>query len=159
MRRAVALVAAGVVLGAVLAASGVAFGGTDIKGRQRLHFVAKQDQFQAFDRAPAGPSLGDQTFSSAVLERNGTTVGSLDYWDTKIDGQVNVAISPRQPGSSVKVFNYLTAYERGYVPEEEPAARLRHFVLRIHCRMGALQLRAGEPVLGVAEAGSADHPT
>jgi membrane peptidoglycan carboxypeptidase len=46
-----------------------------------------------------------------------TMVGSLDYWDRSIDGQVNVAISPRQPGSSVKAYTYLTAYERGYVPD------------------------------------------
>lgn len=43
-------------------------------------------------------------------------MGSLDYWDASIDGQVNVCDSPRQPGSSVKPFNYVTAYERGFVP-------------------------------------------
>ena len=78
MRRAVALLAVGAVAGAMLAVGGIAFGGTDIKFRQTLHFVATQDQFQAFDRAPAGPSLGDQTFSSVVLERGGVAVGSLD---------------------------------------------------------------------------------
>ncbi|MGH2458184.1 MAG: transglycosylase domain-containing protein [Chloroflexota bacterium] len=46
-----------------------------------------------------------------------TMVGSLDYWDKSIDGQVNVCTSPRQPGSSIKVFNYVTAYEMGYVPD------------------------------------------
>src|SRR5262249_51730777 len=46
-----------------------------------------------------------------------TMVGSLDYWDKSIDGQVNVAVSPRQPGSSVKVYTYVTAYERGFVPD------------------------------------------
>ncbi|HVC32929.1 MAG TPA: transglycosylase domain-containing protein [Chloroflexota bacterium] len=46
-----------------------------------------------------------------------TMVGSLDYFDTSIQGQVNVCTSPRQPGSSVKVFNYVTAYERGFVPD------------------------------------------
>jgi hypothetical protein len=78
MRRAAALLVAGAVAGAVLAVSGIAFGGTDIKIRQTLRFVARQDQFQAFDRAPSGPSLGDQTFASAVLNRNGTAAGSLD---------------------------------------------------------------------------------
>jgi len=33
-------------------------------------------------------------------------VGSLDYFDDSIDGQVNVAISPRQPGSSFKPYTY-----------------------------------------------------
>lgn len=45
-----------------------------------------------------------------------TMVGSLDYWDNNIDGQVNVATSYRQPGSSVKPFTYATAYARGFVP-------------------------------------------
>lgn len=41
-------------------------------------------------------------------------VGSVDYFNRDIDGQVNVAISPRQPGSTFKVFNYLTAFAQGY---------------------------------------------
>ena len=41
-------------------------------------------------------------------------VGSVDYFNQDIDGQVNVAIAPRQPGSSFKVFNYLTAFAQGY---------------------------------------------
>jgi penicillin-binding protein 1C len=44
-------------------------------------------------------------------------VGSLDYWNKSIDGQVNVATSLRQPGSSIKPFNYVTAFERGFVPD------------------------------------------
>lgn len=44
-------------------------------------------------------------------------VGSKNYFDTKIDGQVNVAIRPRQPGSSFKPYVYLNAFTLGYVPE------------------------------------------
>lgn len=44
-------------------------------------------------------------------------VGSKDYFDPKIDGQVNVTTSPRQPGSSFKPFAYATAFEKGYQPE------------------------------------------
>ncbi len=44
-------------------------------------------------------------------------VGSKDYFDKTIDGQVNVTISPRQPGSSFKPYVYLTAFEKGYTPE------------------------------------------
>jgi len=39
-------------------------------------------------------------------------VGSLDYNNDEIDGQVNVATSDRQPGSSFKPFVYLTAIEQ-----------------------------------------------
>lgn len=44
-------------------------------------------------------------------------VGSKNYFDTKIDGQVNVTIRDRQPGSSFKPYVYLTAFTKGYVPE------------------------------------------
>ena len=40
-------------------------------------------------------------------------VGSLDYFDDSIDGQVNMAVSPRQPGSSFKPYTYLAAFESG----------------------------------------------
>lgn len=44
-------------------------------------------------------------------------VGSKDYFDTTIDGQVNVTIRERQPGSSFKPYVYLTAFTKGYIPE------------------------------------------
>ncbi len=43
-------------------------------------------------------------------------VGSLDYWDENIDGQFNVALANRQPGSSFKPFTYVTALAQGYTP-------------------------------------------
>lgn len=59
--------------------------------------------------------------SAVVVVRNGTgeilsMVGSLDYNNDKIDGQVNVATSERQPGSSFKPYVYLTAIEEGSTP-------------------------------------------
>ena len=44
-------------------------------------------------------------------------VGSKDYFDTSIDGNVNVAIRDRQPGSSFKPYVYLAAFSKGYLPE------------------------------------------
>ncbi len=44
-------------------------------------------------------------------------VGSRDYFDQEIDGQVNVAIRDRQPGSSFKPYAYLHAFKKGYTPE------------------------------------------
>ena len=40
-------------------------------------------------------------------------VGSVDYFNRDIDGQVNIATSDRQPGSSFKMFSYLQAFEKG----------------------------------------------
>src|SRR5258707_3447289 len=39
-------------------------------------------------------------------------IGSRDYFDTKDDGQVNVALALRQPGSSIKPIMYSTAFEQ-----------------------------------------------
>jgi len=44
-------------------------------------------------------------------------VGSKDYFDESIDGNVNVTLRPRQPGSSFKPFVYLTAFDKGYTAE------------------------------------------
>lgn len=44
-------------------------------------------------------------------------VGSRKYSDTDIDGAVNVAIQPRQPGSTFKPFAYATAFNKGYTPD------------------------------------------
>lgn len=44
-------------------------------------------------------------------------VGSKDYFDQSIDGNVNVALRDRQPGSSFKPYVYLTAFTKGYLPE------------------------------------------
>ncbi len=41
-------------------------------------------------------------------------VGSVDYWDDSIDGRVNVATAARQPGSTMKPFNYAAAMEQGW---------------------------------------------
>ncbi len=44
-------------------------------------------------------------------------VGSLDYFDRKNDGEVNVALRLRQPGSSFKPIVYAAGFDKGYQPE------------------------------------------
>jgi len=43
-------------------------------------------------------------------------VGSANYFDEENDGAVNVAVRPRQPGSSFKPIVYSTAFANGYSP-------------------------------------------
>jgi penicillin-binding protein 1C len=44
-------------------------------------------------------------------------VGSPDFYNEAIAGQINMAVSPtRQPGSSIKPFTYLAAFEKGWTP-------------------------------------------
>ena len=63
-------------------------------------------------------------FSNAALvaanPQNGNIlamVGSKDYFDETIDGNVNVATRLRQPGSSFKPYVYAKAFEKGYTPD------------------------------------------
>lgn len=44
-------------------------------------------------------------------------VGSVDFTNEEIDGQVNVSVSPRQPGSSGKPIAYAAAIEKGFTTE------------------------------------------
>lgn len=45
-----------------------------------------------------------------------TMVGSRGYFDDKIDGNYNIALANRQPGSAIKPFIYAKAFEKGYTP-------------------------------------------
>jgi len=46
-----------------------------------------------------------------------TLVGSRDYFDQNIDGNFNVALAGRQPGSAFKPFAYAEAFIKGFTPE------------------------------------------
>lgn len=48
-------------------------------------------------------------------------VGSVNYFDFEHDGQVNVTLRPRQPGSSIKPLNYATAMQLGLLT---PASKI-----------------------------------
>ncbi len=43
-------------------------------------------------------------------------VGSANYFDFAHDGQVNVVLRPRQPGSSIKPLTYALAFSQGLTP-------------------------------------------
>jgi 1A family penicillin-binding protein len=44
-------------------------------------------------------------------------VGSRDYFDTDHEGNFNITIAHRQPGSTFKPFVYATAFKEGYTPD------------------------------------------
>jgi len=65
------------------------------------------------------PDYYHVTNGSALVTQPGTgeilaMVGSKDYFDTKIDGNVNITTSLRQPGSSIKPINYAVGLLSGY---------------------------------------------
>ncbi|MFB0535050.1 MAG: penicillin-binding protein 1C, partial [Anaerolineae bacterium] len=68
-------------------------------------------------------ALADKHATNAALVaiRPGTgeilaMLGSVDFFDPEIDGQVNVALRLRQPGSAIKPVNYAAAFEKGWTP-------------------------------------------
>jgi len=44
-------------------------------------------------------------------------VGSRDYFDEEVDGNYNIGLAERQPGSSFKPFAYAAAIQKGYTTE------------------------------------------
>ena len=63
-------------------------------------------------RVTNGAALVTKPITGEVL----AMVGSKDYFDTKNDGNVNVVLRPRQPGSAIKVVNYAMALSNGFTP-------------------------------------------
>ena len=65
-------------------------------------------------------SLGADNAAMVVLKPDSgeilALVGSFDFWDEEIRGQVNMALAPRQPGSSIKPLVYLSALEQNWTP-------------------------------------------
>jgi len=67
-----------------------------------------------------GTLRGNNWYNAAtVVAKPGTgeilaMVGSRDYFNADRDGNVNVTISKRQPGSSIKPINYATGLIKGY---------------------------------------------
>lgn len=60
------------------------------------------------------------TGMTALDPRNGqilVMVGSRNYFDTQIDGNFNVTLAERQPGSTFKPFAYAEAFLKGYTPD------------------------------------------
>ena len=56
----------------------------------------------------------------ALDPRNGdilAMVGSIDYFDIENEGNFNITLAKRQPGSAFKPFVYATAFDKGYTPE------------------------------------------
>lgn len=70
---------------------------------------AKIDEIEKFDASNAALLAMDPKTGQILV-----MVGSADFDDASIDGQVNVTISPRQPGSAIKPITYAAAFERGW---------------------------------------------
>src|SRR3990170_664858 len=74
--------------------------------------VADRVAALAGHRASSGALVAIRPGTGEVL----AMVGSADFYNEAIDGQVNMAVSPRQPGSSIKPLTYVAAFEKGWTP-------------------------------------------
>lgn len=84
--------------------------------------LSLQDASQEIVSSQVNALKGLRVNNGAALVTNPKTgeilamVGSKDYFDFEHDGQVNVALRPRQPGSSIKPLTYAIAFEQGQSP-------------------------------------------
>lgn len=88
-------------------------GGLHIFTTLDLHLQEAAQQVVAQQVAALGPRY-DMNNGALIALKPGTAeilamVGSVNFRDEEIDGQVNVAVSPRQPGSAIKPVLYATA--------------------------------------------------
>lgn len=83
-----------------------------------LQLIAEETLKKYRDRLKVGGAKNASLV--AINPKNGdilSMVGSIDYFDKDIDGNVNVSIRKRSPGSSIKPFVYAAAFQKGYRPE------------------------------------------
>jgi membrane peptidoglycan carboxypeptidase len=74
--------------------------------------VTEETAKVAYLRVGNGAALVTNPQTGEIL----AMVGSRDYFDIAKDGNVNVTLSSRQPGSSIKPVNYALALTRGFTP-------------------------------------------
>ncbi len=94
----------------------VAKGGLEVKTSLDLDL---QNQAQEIVTAEVAKLKNFKISNGAALVTNPKTgeilamIGGANYYDFVHDGQVNVTIRPRQPGSSIKPLTYALAFEKG----------------------------------------------
>jgi penicillin-binding protein 1C len=81
-----------------------------------------QEEIERLARLRLAP-LADRNVTNAAVvaiePRTGrivTMLGGATDGDPRHGGEINMAITPRQPGSALKPFLYAAAFERGYTP-------------------------------------------
>jgi 1A family penicillin-binding protein len=82
---------------------------------QAQAIVAEQVQSLAARNVSNGALVALNPKTGEIL----ALVGSADFDNVEIDGQVNMALAPRQPGSSIKPLVYLAAFENPNRPLAE----------------------------------------
>lgn len=78
---------------------------------ERIVAAKAEENTDKFNATNAGLVAADPKTGDVLV-----MVGSRDYFSDEIDGNFNVTLAARQPGSSIKPFVYASAFRRGYLP-------------------------------------------
>ena len=108
-------------LGAILAAKGGLRIYTTLD--QRIQDIAQEEV--AKQTAALAKQGGNNAATVAIRPGTGEVlalVGSADFDNAEISGQIDMALAPRQPGSALKPFTYLAAFEMPAVVSTDPSA-------------------------------------
>ena len=81
------------------------------KEAERIVAEKAESNTERFNASNAGLVATDPKTGDLLV-----MVGSRDYFSEDIEGNFNVTLSSRQPGSSIKPFVYASAFKKGYLP-------------------------------------------
>lgn len=82
------------------------------KEAERIVFEKGEANVEKFNADNAGMIATDPKTGDLLV-----MVGSRDYFSEEIDGNFNVTLAERQPGSSIKPFIYAAAFSKGFLPD------------------------------------------
>jgi 1A family penicillin-binding protein len=82
------------------------------KEAERILFERGAANVERFNADNAGMIATDPKTGDLLV-----MVGSRDYFSEEIDGNFNVTLAERQPGSSIKPFIYAAAFNKGFLPD------------------------------------------
>ncbi|MGB9879417.1 MAG: transglycosylase domain-containing protein, partial [Anaerolineae bacterium] len=92
----------------------------DVDLQERAQDIARYHLQQLSTPRPGEPAHNVTDAALVALDPHSGEIlamlGSPDYFDPTIDGAVNVALMPRQPGSAIKPLTYAAAFARDYTP-------------------------------------------
>ncbi|MGQ9765850.1 MAG: transglycosylase domain-containing protein [Anaerolineae bacterium] len=134
------------------------------KGGLRVHTTLdaglQEAAQQAVKQQVAALAAQNGKNGAVVAIRPGTgevlaMVGSADFEDAEISGQVNMALTPRQPGSAIKPFVYLAAFEMPPAVDTSAEAVAAAQAARIAGELGLMQ---GTPVPGTEGISALEPP-
>ncbi len=100
----------------------------DLNWQQEAQFIANRHLDALNETRDGRPSSNVRNAALVAVDPNTGEIlamlGSPDYFDAGIDGNVNAALAPRQPGSTLKPFAYAAAFDPTVAQPWTPATMI-----------------------------------